>query len=341
MFKKTINYMNELVETKKIPGISFAFITKEKIDSGLLGLKQIVPDVEILEENTLYDMASLTKVICTTTIVLKLIEEDKVDIDTPLHHYLPEFLDEKVTIRELLTHTSDINPYIPNRDQLNQDELKSAILALKSGRKKGEKCAYTDTGTVLLGFLIEEFYKKSVHEVFKEEVLLPLEMTASGFTQLDLNKVAPTEMTEKRGLIKGQVHDPKAFVLAEHCGSAGLFSTLSDVIKFSEMLLNKGKYKDKLFLSEKTVENLSQNYSPKSDKARSLGWDLIEYENRYLLYHTGYTGTFMILDILAKEGFIFLSNRVHPADRRDDYLKVRDKLVNIYLAERQEKEKML
>lgn len=95
-----------------------------------------MPDVEILEENTLYDMASLTKVICTTTIVLKLIEEDKVDIDTPLHHYLPEFLDEKVTIRELLTHTSDINPYIPNRDQLNQDELKSAILALKSGRKK-------------------------------------------------------------------------------------------------------------------------------------------------------------------------------------------------------------
>jgi CubicO group peptidase (beta-lactamase class C family) len=104
------------------------------------------------------------------------------------------------------------------------------------------------------------------------------------------------------------------------------------------MLLNKGKYKDKLFLSEKTIENLSQNYAPKSDKARSLGWDLIEYENRYLLYHTGYTGTFMILDILAKEGFIFLSNRVHPVDRRDDYLKVRDKLVNIYLAERQEKE---
>ena len=94
MFKKTINYMNELVETKKIPGISFAFITKEKIDSGLLGFKQIVPNVEILEENTLYDMASLTKVICTTTIVLKLIEEDKVDIDTPFKLYLPEFSDE-------------------------------------------------------------------------------------------------------------------------------------------------------------------------------------------------------------------------------------------------------
>lgn len=341
MYNKTINYMNELVAAKEIPGISFAFISKDKTYSNILGVKQIIPKLEKLEVNTLYDMASLTKVICTTTILLKLIEESKINIDTPLHQYLPEFSDEKVTIRELLTHTSDINPFIPNRDQLNQMELKSAILDLESGSNRGKKVVYTDTGTVLLGFLIEKFYQRPVHDVFIEKILTPLDMTDSKFSRLDIERVAPTEVNKKRGLIKGEVHDPKAFVLGKHCGSAGLFSTTSDVIKFSEMIFNKGRYHGIQFLQESTVNSLSQNYAPKADKPRSLGWDLIEYENRYILYHTGYTGTFMILDVIAQEGFIFLSNRVHPVDNRDSYLKVRDKLVGIYLAERQDKEKML
>ena len=341
MYLETKEFMKELVEINKIPGITYAFVSKGKIEIKESGFKQLVPQKIKLGPDTLYDMASLTKVICTTTVVLKLIEKGLVKIDKPLHDYLPEFLDEKVTIRELLTHTSDINPFIPNRNKLNKEELKEAILKLTSGDKRGQQVVYTDTGTVLLGFLIEYFFHKPVQKVFEEEVLIPLEMFQSGFEPLELDKVAPTELTVERGLIKGEVHDPKAFVLGENCGSAGLFATIGDTLHFVEMLLRKGMYKDLRFLKEETVLNLLADYTVGASRPRSLGWDLIPYEGNYLLYHTGYTGTFMIIDILKEEAFVFLSNRVHPKDNRDEYLTLRDELIRIYIKERQKIEKML
>lgn len=341
MYPKTEAYMAELIKANKIPGISYAFYSDKARLVNQIGYQQLFPEKKALEAHTQYDMASLTKVICTTTIILKLIEAKKIEIDQSLHYYLPEFLDEDVTIRELLTHTSDINPFIPNRDSLNQVALKEAMLKLKSGDKRGEVVAYTDTGTVLLGFLIEEFYNRPVQEVFQDEILIPLDMLESTFFEVNLEKVAPTELTQKRGLIKGQVHDPKAFVLGKHCGSAGLFATVEDTLKFVEMLFNRGLVDDQTFLREETVMSLLKDYTKGNSKPRSLGWDLIEYENRVLLYHTGYTGTFMIIDVLKREAFVFLSNRVHPNDNRDEYLQLRDELIQIYLKERQEREKML
>lgn len=341
MYKKTNNYIKELVETKKIPGASYAFVSKETTSQYVYGKKQIIPYEEFLEEGTLYDMASLTKVICTTTIILQLVEKGKIEIDQPLNKYLPDFKDPRVTIRELLTHTSDINPYIPNRDKLNQKELKQALLALTSGSNRGEAVVYTDTGTILLGFLIESFYQKPVQQVFKEEILNSLHMNDSDFSFEDTTLIAPTEVTKTRGLIKGTVHDPKAFVLGKHCGSAGLFSTVNDTLKFVYMVLNKGMYDEKRLLEEETVLNLLLSYTQKNSKPRSLGWDLISYQGRHILYHTGYTGTFIIIDILAEEAFVFLSNRVHPVDNKEEYLLIRDELIKIYLTERQEREKML
>lgn len=335
MYPKTEQKIRELVQNKKIPGISYAFISKEKVEKNIIGFKQLLPEEIKLEEETLYDMASLTKVICTTTIILRLVEEKILVVDEPLASYLPEFLDENVTIRELLTHTSDIKGYIPNRDSLNQSELRKEILKLKSGENRGKVVQYTDTGTVLLGFLIENLYQKSVHDVFREEVLSPLEMISSGFSEITKSLAAPTEVTKSRGVIQGEVHDPKAFVLGEHCGSAGLFANVSDTLNFVQMYLERGTFKDKRLLKEETILNLLTDQTQGFDKPRSLGWDLLSCENRSLLFHTGYTGTFIIIDILSKEAFIFLSNRVHPVDNRLEYLVLRDELIQIYLKERQ------
>lgn len=333
MFEQTICYMEQLVDKKKVPGISYAFVTSEKVLKGKIGVKQQIPDIEEIDESTLYDMASLTKMICTNTVILKLIELNKLSIDQPLNYYLPEFEDKQVTIRHLLTHTSGINPYIKNRNNLNQKDLKQAILKLHSDETRGSHVKYTDTGTILLGFLIEKIYEKDLHDVFQKEVLTPLKMTDSFFTGFDKKRAAPTEITATRGLIKGEVHDPKAFVLKEHCGSAGLFSTLDDTIKFTQMMLNKGKVGHDIFLNEKTITNLEQDYTNGNPKARSLGWDLIETNQNNLLYHTGYTGTFIMIDLKKREAFIFLSNRVHPTDNREEYIELRDHLIEIYLNE--------
>ena len=341
MYETTKEEMKRLVSIGKITGISYGFMTPRGREEGVIGLNQVVPEKIELSPNTLYDMASLTKVIGTTTIILQLLESGEIQLDSPLHRYLPEFRDKEVTIRELLTHTSDINPFIPNRHELNQEELREKILALPSGEKRGKKVSYTDTGTILLGFLIEKIYGQPVQEVMAQRILKPLEMSESCFYQVKDKEVAPTEITPNRQLIKGYVHDPKAFVLKEYCGSAGLFSNVRDTMKFANMMLSKGHLVGNPFLKEETVLNLLRDQTLGHDKPRSLGWDLLPYNGRYLLYHTGYTGTFMILDIEEGEGFIFLSNRVHPVDNREEYLELRDHLIQIYLSERQNKETMV
>ncbi len=333
MFEKTIKYMEKLVEEQSIVGISYVFITPEYTIKNQIGLKQLIPKKEKIEESMLYDMASLTKVICTNTVLLKLIEEEKININQTLHYYLPEFRDKKVTIRQLLTHTSGINPFIPDRNELNQDQLRDAILNLSSGDTRGKVVKYTDIGTILLGFLMERLYDKSLHEVFTEHVLLPLEMKDSFFSNFDKKRAAPTELTLSRGLIQGEVHDPKASVLKEHCGSAGLFSTLEDTMKFTEMMLKRGNVNSHMYLQKRTINSLALDYTDGNKRKRSLGWDLIETDTNNLLFHTGYTGTFIIIDLEKNEAFIFLSNRVHPVDNRERYLELRNELVDIYLKE--------
>ncbi|HCM90079.1 MULTISPECIES: serine hydrolase [Vagococcus] len=334
MYQKTKVFMQKIVDDKQISGISYAFIEGNQLDLAQVGWKQTYPKLVELEEDTLYDMASLTKVICTNTVILKLIEAQKIKINEPLNLYLPEFLDKKVTIEELLTHTSGINPFIPNRNELSKEELKAAILMLKSDNSRGKVVKYTDTGTILLGFLIEKMYAKSVQDVFMNEVIIPLDMLNSGFKNIQKRKAAPTENRSDRGLVQGEVHDPKAFVLGENCGSAGLFSTLSDTITFVEMMLRKGQHKNKMFLKPESIDLLLNDYTKNCERGRSLGWDIISYEERFLLYHTGYTGTFIIMDLKMQGAFIFLSNRIHPVDKKKEYLEIRDELVAIYLAEK-------
>lgn len=289
--------------------------------------------------NTLFDVASLTKVIGTTTIILKLVEKKHLQLEDTLHQHLPEFQDKHVTIRELLTHSSDINGFIPNRSNLNKTELRAALLALKSGAERGKSVVYTDTGTLLLGFLIEKMYHSPVQAVITKEVLEPLNMLSSSFNP-SLNNIAATENHPQRGLIIGSVHDPKAHVLGEICGSAGLFTNLADCLTFVSMILSGGhNYLGDSFLKADTIAALFCDQTPTGKDQRSLGWDLkYSRQGEPLLFHTGYTGTFILLSLKKEEAFIFLSNRVHPVDRRDHYLAKRDELLEIYLDEYSERD---
>lgn len=335
MYEKTKEKIEELMDQGVFPGVSFSFIKDGKTEDHTFGNAQLLPAIEPLNRSLLFDVASLTKVVCTTTVVLQLKEAGVINIDAPFKKYYSAFEDEKITIRHLLTHTSDIKSYIENRDLLTKDELRAAYNQVQSGEKLGKKVAYTDTGTILLGFMLEEIIGKEVITIFKERVLQPLEMTASTFLPTDASKVVPTENHVVRGLIRGTTHDPKAFILAEHAGNAGLFTNLTDLKKFTTMYLNKGQYNEKRVLEKNTIDSLLVNQTPDNCGNRSLGWDLKDdLTGRGVLFHTGYTGTFLLIDPEEQEGFIFLSNRVHPVDKRAEYIEKRDELIEIYLKEK-------
>ena len=334
MYSETRKMIQKLIEENIIPGTSYGFIEGNKQYRYEEGFAAVYPDKETIQKGQLYDVASLTKVMMTTTVILQLIEEGRVAIEDTVQAHLSDFSSSKVTIRHLLTHTSAIRGYIPNRDSLSAEELKTAIFQLPVEETIGTQVVYTDTGMILLGFLIEEIEQTTLVKVFEKRIIQPSNLKDSTFHPEKPSHCAPTELHSKRGLIRGEVHDPKAFVLGDHCGSAGLFSSLNDCLRFAQMMLNKGQLDGVRILQSQTVERLLEDWTPTRNLNRSLGWDLKGTKNNPVLFHTGFTGTFMALDIHQNKAFIFLSNRVHPQSDTPVYLEKRDEVVSAYLLEK-------
>lgn len=334
MYPKTREQISSCIMEKIFPGASFAFIKDGHITAFREGLAAVVPAEEPILEEQQYDLASLTKVIVTTPIILQLWEERRLSLDDALYHYLPSFREKKVTLRHLLTHTSAISGYIPDRDTLTAEALKEALIHLPVGPGFGKEVTYTDTNMILLGFVIEELERKTLSAVFEERIAGPLALTKTVYHVQDPWKCAPTEEHPVRGVIRGIVHDPKALRLGDHCGSAGLFSTLREVSVFSQMMLNKGSINSVQLLRDQTVVQLLKDWTPTGDLQRSLGWDLKVQEDKTYLFHSGYTGTFILLDPEDQEAFVFLSNRVHPHDNNSLYLQKRNVILDSYFSEK-------
>ncbi|MFV0560628.1 MAG: serine hydrolase domain-containing protein [Enterococcus sp.] len=336
MYEQTKKMILQKMTDGIYPGVVASFIKGEQRECLVAGAAQLIPEPIAMDEEMLFDVASLTKVIATTTMVLKLIEDNKLKLDEPLHTYLPDFTDQTITIRHLLTHTSDIQTWIENRDQLTQEELISAYLKLQPGENLGKVVKYTDAGTILLGFMLENLYQEELTELFQDEVLMPLGMYHSYFLPFPSSKIVPTQQQADGTVLKGVTHDPKARVLAEHAGNAGLFTSIEDIERFVHMYLNRGQIEHGTFLNAETIDMLLQDQTPTHEGKRSLGWDLrLDLVDQHpILFHTGYTGTFLLIDIVEQEAFIFLSNRIHPKDNREEYIKNRDEIIENFLKEK-------
>ncbi|MGT2906798.1 serine hydrolase domain-containing protein [Streptococcus dentiloxodontae] len=252
-----------------------------------------------------YDLASVSKVVGVGTLCIFLINSGALSLDKSLKDYYPDFHDDSVTLRQLLTHSSGINPFIPNRDSLNASQLKEAINHIEVTEDKSFK--YTDINFLLLGFMLENLFNSSLDKIFREQIFETFTMTETSFGSV--TAAVPTI----KGVSAGTVHDPKAQVLEIHAGSAGLFSTIKDLERFVNH-----------YLADEFAAGLSQNYS-RSNKERSLAWDL---QGKWLL-HTGYTGTFILLNIEYQRAAIFLSNRTYEKDERSQWIKDRDELISI------------
>lgn len=330
MFERTCDLIENLYKDNIVPGVSYAVIKPGEVLTKVIGNSQVIPKVEKLKAGMLYDMASLTKVVGTTTVILKLVEDNKISIDDKVMDYLPLFKDDRVTIRHLLTHTSALNGYIPHRNELNAQELIKAMYTLKVGDWLGKKVIYTDTGLILLGEIIQKIYNKPVQTVITQEVLQPLQLFESTFNP-DPRLCVPTEVQKNGKVLKGIVHDPKARILGKYCGSAGLFMSLNDLIKFSNWIIHNSKNR---VLKDKTISKLFNDWTPNGTLGRSLGWDL-RYRNDGVpcIYHTGYTGTFILIDRDSGCGLIVLSNRVHPSSNNQIFLDRRDIIISTFLDE--------
>ncbi|WP_203649725.1 serine hydrolase domain-containing protein [Secundilactobacillus yichangensis] len=333
MYEKTVEAIKQLVNDWTVPGVSYAFIDGQRVKTGLYGAEALVPGYEPLKPDQLYDVASLTKVVGTVNVIMQLLSAGKLSLTDTVHQFLPVWQDTRVTIRHLLTHTSGITGYIPHRDKLTASELHQALLGLHVGEDFEQRMVYSDVNFIFLGWIAEAILGESIQTLITQMVLRPLEMNDSTFQPADPTRCVPTEVSATRGPIRGVVHDPKAFVLRDHCGSAGLFSTLNDLVKFEQAML----FNRKLPMTQVQKADLLNDQTPLRHQWRSFGWALLQTSlptPHRCIWHSGYTGTALVLDLTTNQGMVFLSNRVHPKAPNEPFLARRNAIINTYLGEK-------
>ncbi|HEX4936959.1 MAG TPA: serine hydrolase [Gemmatimonadaceae bacterium] len=291
---------------------------------GHLGWTASSPDVD--PDRTIYDLASLSKVIGTTTAAMILYDEGRLDLDAPVSRYLPEFsggTKDLVTVRHLLTHRSGL----PAGRELwrmtsSPSVAKQIVINTPLYCQPGACYEYSDLGADVLGWVVESVAGLRLDTFLTERVFKPLGMNDTFYNPPDSvrYRIAPTEVTPPRGYpLKGEVHDENAFALGGVAGHAGLFSTAADIAVFAQMMLNGGVYDDVRIFSDSTVALFTR----RTAGTRALGWDTADgqggsgdYLTSSAYGHTGFTGTSIWIDPDRQMFVVFLTNRVHAARAR-------------------------
>jgi CubicO group peptidase (beta-lactamase class C family) len=283
-------------------------------------------DAPPVTAGTLYDLASLTKVVATTTMAMILFDEGRLDLDQPVRELLPGFQGpgkEAVTVRHLLTHSSGLPAVAPlYKEVQGRAAYLERIQAMDLVYPPGSRSEYSDLGIILLGAILEGAAGQPLEAFVRARVFGPLGMRDTLFRPpAGLRpRIAPTEFDPWRGrLIQGEVHDENAFAMGGVAPHAGLFSTAGDLARFARMLLNGGSLDGRRTLSRQTVELFTRRAGiPGSDRA--LGWDTKSAEGSSAgtllssrsFGHTGFTGTSIWIDPERQLFIILLTNRVHP-----------------------------
>jgi uncharacterized protein YbbC (DUF1343 family)/CubicO group peptidase (beta-lactamase class C family) len=309
------------------------------------GERSLVPERRPMTLNTIFDMASLTKVIATTTAVMQLVEHGKILLSAPVADYWPEFKEngkELITVRELMTHYSGLRPDLDLKpDWSGYATALEAIVAEKPILPPGTRFIYSDISFETLGELVRRVSGEPLDVYCREHIFKPLGMKDTSFKPPASlrERIAPTQYQhgESGTMLWGEVHDPTAYNMGGVAGHAGLFSTADDLGIFAEMLLAGGTYNGVSILSPLTVEKMTTPQTPPNKMVlRGLGWDIESpfASNRGELYdvgsfgHTGFTGTSLWIDPVTKTYVIILTNRVHP-DGKGDVVPLRTQVATL------------
>ncbi len=299
-----------------------------------------------VKPDTIYDMASLTKVIVTATSAMILVQEKWLDLDAPVARYLPGFLAAaksdpdpswraRITVRMLLLHDSGLPAHRDfYKEAKGHDAVLAKVMAEPLVHEPGKQVEYSDLSFILLGEIIQQLTGETLDQFAKEHIFVPLGMHDS-FFNLPASLRARTAPTEndtdfRKRLVRGEVHDENAWAMGGISGNAGLFSTAGDTAAFAQMILNAGIYAHHRLLTRATIQEFTARQTI-GDSARTLGWDVPtppassagHYFSPESFGHTGFTGTSLWIDPERQLFVILLTNRVNPTRANEQIRQVR------------------
>ena len=357
------NVIQEAIIQSKLPGAVVLVGRKGKIVwTKPYGSRVVDPTREPMTVDTIFDLASLTKVVATATSIMILVERGKVRLTDPVSVYIPELKGdgrERITVEELLIHKSGYAPDFDLREQwVGYDEGINRLIKEPLRTPPGTRFVYSDINYIALGEIVRRVSGMTLDQFAKKNIFQPLGMRDTGFrpAQSLTSRIAPTE--KRRGQLnylgdsdsnagadadvwlRGQVHDPTSFRMNGVAGHAGLFSTASDLAIYCQMILNGGEYHGVHVLAPGTVAEMTRpRLVTSTGGTRGLGWDINTSfsTNRGDVFplgsfgHTGFTGTSIWIDPASQMFLIFLSNRVHP-DGKGDVGPLRGRVASIVAA---------
>jgi beta-glucosidase-like glycosyl hydrolase/CubicO group peptidase (beta-lactamase class C family) len=339
--------VEKAIADKAFPGATLAIGYKGKVAVHAFGKLSYDAKAPAVQTSTMYDLASLTKVVVTTTLVAKLVEGDfpvPLDLDARIERYLPEWASgpqpewrHSVTVRHLMTHTSGLPPFKEYwRTSKGKQDTLNRIFAEPLDYQPGTKMVYSDLGIILMAEIIERLTGRTLDDLARQYIFSPLAMTDSMFRPPKKlwPLIAPTEVDSqfRHRLLQGEVHDENAYAIGGVSGHAGLFSTAPDLASFCQMLLNGGVYAHQRILRRATV---TQFTAPQelSGGTRTIGWVVPtegsssgHFFSPHSFGHTGFTGTSIWIDPDRQLFVVFLTNRVNPTRENHKIAQVRPAL---------------
>jgi len=330
-FAKAFETIDKWIRDGAFPGATLA-VGQHGVVVALkaFGRTQYAVDAPAVAPDQIFDLASVTKVVGTTTAVAILYEDGKLALDTPLSKYIPEFSGppdhDKVTIRQLLTHSSGIpTPGLLYEKAFDKAGILKQVYQTPLDSPPGTKFVYRDPNFMLLGEVVERVTGRPIDELLRTRVFGPLGMTSTMYNPPPrmLSRIAPTQKMGRR-VVHGQVHDENCYVMGGVCGHAGLFSTAGDLAVYAQMILNGGVYGGTRILKQRTIDLFSQRQNLPAGSSRALGWDTPypgsfagDLASARAIMHTGFTGTSVYIDFERDLFIILLTNRVHPVREND------------------------
>lgn len=324
------------VKSGVFPGAVAALVNGDQVRIYAVGNRSILPRYERMEEDTIFDLASLTKVIATATLLMVMVQEGEISLEEEAHGVLSDFGHREVSIMHLAVHTSGLPAWRPLYSELQDpDDVVRYLGSIPLRYRPGSKVVYSCLGYILLGKVLEKIGGDGLDRLAHEVIFKRLDMRDTLFNPPPelRSRCAPTESAEslrKRRpgyrrpsqpdvedwVIRGEVHDENALFLGGVSGNAGLFSTAKDLAKFCI-----GIFEGDL-LSEESLHVYSKCHTSGLNESRGIGWILLDDGS---LYHTGFTGTSIRIDLRRKMAGILLTNRVHPDAMKEGITEVRER----------------
>jgi CubicO group peptidase (beta-lactamase class C family) len=319
-----LSVLRDSVHNKIFPGAVAALISSTDEKYVPFGFETYDPNARPITEESIFDVASLTKIITTTTAVMQLVEREQLSLHDHAGDFLPELRQEpkdQITIFQLLAHTAGFPGGEPLRPCKSRDEILNAIFSMNLLYPPGTDRVYDDLGFILLGLIVESITGVALDKYCENEILAPLEMSETMFVPRKtlLERIVPTEVDAGRGgLLHGIVHDETAYKMGGIAGHAGLFSTARDLGRFARAMMGHERNALAGVLSSASVQLMWSRQWQDSQGEYGLGWDRLRpsYMNGIddgdAVGHTGFTGVSLVISPRRDLAMILLSNRVHP-----------------------------